>query len=61
MRYNFILKCSTFVCLLVANYDIYKKLTYILSTSLLRKRKLQAKSDTLNTVLVLYGNILCTI
>ena len=37
------------------------KLTCILATSLLRKQELPAKCDTLNTVLALEGNILCTI
>ena len=32
-----------------------------LATSLLRKQELPAKCDTLNTVLALDGNILCTI
>ena len=37
------------------------QLTCILATSLLRKYELPAKCDTLNTVLALGGNILCTI
>ena len=35
-------------------------LTCILATSLLRKQELPTKCDTLNTVLALDGNILCT-
>ena len=52
-----------FACLLVAQYDTYNvaKLTCILVTSLLRKQELPAKCETLNTVLALDGNILCTI
>ena len=50
-----------FACLLVAKYDTYNIAYMYLSTSLLRNQELPAKCDILNTVLVLDGNILCTI
>ena len=50
-----------FAFLLVAQYDTYNVAYMILATSLLRKLKLPAKCDALNTVLALDGNILCTI
>ena len=50
-----------FACLLVAQYDTYNVAYTFLATPLLRKQELPAKCDTLNTVLALDGNILCTI
>ena len=61
MKLHFILKCSMFACLLVAQYDSYNVADMYLATLLLRKQELPAKCDTLNTVLALDGNILCSI
>ena len=47
-----------FACLLVAQYDTYN-VAYMYFGD--RKQELPAKCDTLNTVLALDGNMLCTI
>ena len=50
-----------FACLLVAQYGTYNVAYMYFVTSLLRKQEIPAKFDTLNAVLALDGNILCTI
>ena len=53
---HFILKCSMFASLLVAQYDTYNVTYMYLATSLLRKQELPAKCDK-NTFFAFDGNI----
>ena len=50
-----------FACLLVAQYDTYNVAYTYFGDITAKKTDLPAKCDTLNTVLALNGNILCTI
>ena len=50
-----------FACVLVAQYDTCNVPYMYFGEPLLRKQELPAKCDTINTVLALDGNILCTI
>ena len=49
-----------FACLLVAQYDTYDVAYMYFGHITAKKQELPAKCDTLNTVLGLDGNILCT-
>ena len=50
-----------FACLLVAQYDTYNVAYTYFGDITAEKQELQAKCGTLNTVLALDDNILCTV